>query len=262
MPRLQAQPVIVDEIGLASAVLGDVRLRTSYHALFARDGENLCPVAVEGLVVPWRGGRPLDLASLVSLGPDFARRAYWLGRSLSIANMDNIGAEAPLGLLMRLEGDDEAAFVAETLLAEAEKAGLDPRLLIVLAEGTGAVATALQPWRDAGASVAVSDLAAADPAGRHGAVDLIRIPAPWISQRLADNGPSRLLHLAAGRLREAGIGLLVDGIDTEAHLHAALAVSADLMQGAHLAAPFRVGTIFDEAPRPIAPPQKVVRLFG
>jgi hypothetical protein len=262
MSQGPAHPIVFDEIGLASAVIGDVHLRTGYRPLFARSGDELHPVAVEGLVTPWRDGRALDAGGL-GCGADAMRHASRLGRVLSIRNMVNIGADAPLGLLMRWDGAGEAADEAGPLLAEAADAMFDPRLMIVLTgAGMDAMPDPMQRWRDAGASIAVSDLGGMEAVLARGLADLIRLDASWLSQQMADPGAARLLRVAVDRLREAGIGLLVDRVASPGDLKAALAISADLMQGPHLAAPFRVGTVFDDAPRPVAAAGMVVRLFG
>ncbi|MER2533536.1 MAG: EAL domain-containing protein [Rhizobiaceae bacterium] len=262
MPDGAGHAIVTDEIGLASAVIGDVHLRTGYRPLFARSGDDLHPVAVEGLVTRWRNGRALDPGGL-DWGADAVRRANRLGQILSIRNMANIGTDAPLGLLMRWDGAVEAGQDAGLLLAEAEGAMLDPRLMIVLAEtGTDAMHDPMRRWRDAGASIAVSDLGGMEAVVAHGLADLIRMDASWLSDQMVDSGAWRLLRVAVDRLREAGIGLLVDRVASPGDLQAALAISADLMQGPHLAAPFRVGTVFDDAPRPVAAAGTVVRLFG
>jgi hypothetical protein len=254
--------VMVDEIGLASAVLGDVLLRTSYIPLFARGGNALRPVAVEGVTMAWRDGRVVDMPGQPGHPTEMSRRAAVLGRMLAVRNMANIGSEAPLGLLMRWDAAGEAGDEADLLLAEAGEALLDPRLMIVLARAGAGRARGLRAWRKSGASIAVSDIADIETAHAQGLVDLVRMEAPWLSQQLAGAGSERLLRVAVDRLRDAGIGLLVDAVASPGDLQAALSVSADLMQGPHLAAPFRVGTVFDDAPRPVESAAKVVRLFG
>lgn len=252
--------IVVDEIGLESAVLGDFRLRTMYRPLFARNGDDLHPVAVEGSAALWRDGRAVDMEGVLSGQPDFSRNAKRLGRILAIRNMANIGAEAPLGLLLRWETGAEVDDETELLLAEAEGSLVDPSLMIVLAHARAADAQyGLRLWRDRGASVAVSNLADMEPALE---VDLVRMAAPWLAQQLADPGASRLLRVAVERLREAGVGLLVDDVASPVDLDAAVAVAADLMQGSHLAHPFRVGAVFDDAPRPIGTTARAARLFG
>ncbi|MCV0397609.1 MAG: EAL domain-containing protein [Rhizobiaceae bacterium] len=220
--------IIHDEIGLASGLLDDVRIRSVYRTVFARRGEFLLPVAIEASAVPTRQALPLEpRAFLAGLDPVRRDAAAHLATCLAIANfalLDN----PSLPLVVNVFPRWIVAF--DPFLADigryAGEAGLDPRGIIFSVNTAGAVDPAVlvtftNAMRSRGASIAFDDFDAGESS-----LALVRQVRPsWVgieASRFAhlDAAPAgrALLASMTGGLRELGATPFAGGIDSPALL--------------------------------------------
>lgn len=278
-PQFVSDAILVDEIGIETGVYGDYRLKSSYQPIFAARGGMLSPIAVEGLISPQLGGRPVSPAAFFNeVPPEDVLFIESMCRALHLRNHHNIGVD---GLQLFFNYDpwanrdlakslEEIAFMARRL-TEIE---LDPRLLIceiteAAARDIGVLARLVAEMRSHGIRIAIDDFGAGHSTIERIDVlrpEIVKLDGGWFRQLAADKSTTRLLGAAVGSFRAAGAQVLIEGIETPRHLDAALEADADLLQGYLLGGPALAGTIFDRSPRPVADllavGRKVIPLFG
>ena len=271
--------LIVDEVGIESGVYGKYRLRSSYQPIFARQGQVLRPVAVEGLVTPYLAGEPVPPADFFAGLPERDWRFIeWMCRALQLRNHCNIGVG---DLELYVDCDPPAETVPDALTTEIHflarelgEGGLEPRLLVCAISEAAALDRAMllrlaAEMRSHGLRIAIGDFGAGH--WTEELTDLLRpdivgIDGEWFRKICRDATTVRLFETVMSRLREREAKVLVKGIEDQAQFGVALRAGADLFQGSHLAAPALVGTVFNETPLGIvdklSEASKIVPLFG
>lgn len=270
------EALIVDEIGIESGCYGLYRLRSLYQPIFRRREKTLKMVAVEGTALPYVAGEEVPsevfLAAVADDDHEFVGR---MGLALSLRNHKNIGLET-LELVIDPEGYEADTLVDRIRLIARELAGsgLDPgQVVCALGEHAASDVALLsrlaKEMRRHGLRIAVGDFGAGHWTDE--AVDLlkpeiVRIDGGWFRQVCRDATTVRLFDAVVSRLHERQSKVLVAGIESAEQLGVALRVSADLLQGPHLAPAAMVGMELDERPLSIAErldeTQKTRPLFG
>ena len=232
--------IFADETGLFFAVQGPVRLRSTCQPIYARQGDVLVPVAVEGSVAALRGGLPVD-------GEMVRGRSFdGIGRVLSLCNHRHLGAD---GLSLLLQAPTDAGFTHEI-----DAAGVDPAQLICDVTALSAwpaadLASFVHDLRRRGAQIAVT-VSADGSAGLVdiAAPDVVRIDPAWFAALCRWSATARLFATAVSSFAGRGMRVLAAGVDDAARLSIALHADVQLYQGAHLAGVSRVGAAFDGEP--------------
>jgi EAL domain-containing protein (putative c-di-GMP-specific phosphodiesterase class I) len=252
--REGAKPTfLVDEIGIAYGRFGDLVLKSCYQPLYRVEGDWLRPFGVEALVTGMRETAAIGADEILG-GVDGAQREALerLCRMLHVRNYHNMGLPG-----VQLFFNANPGFTVEDveqlgwILAEediapelvtceiTEQAGDDARLPVLAAE-----------LRAIGVRLAVDDFGAGhSTAARVRALrpDTVKIDAAWFHAAVSRPEALKLLPSLFARLGDFGCGILVEGIETPRHLHAAVDAGADLLQGYLLARPALAGTIIDES---------------
>jgi EAL domain-containing protein (putative c-di-GMP-specific phosphodiesterase class I) len=268
----------VDEVGIETARYRDYLLKSAYQPIYRREGDELRPVAVEGLARPFREGAAIPPLRFFSTVPPQDRFfVESVCRALHLRNYRNLGVEG-LGLFFNFDQTSQAT-IGRSLEQIAHMAkrlreiGFDPSLLVCEITETETLDRELllgmtRAFRAIGARIAVDDFGAG-----YSTLDRILLVAPdfikfdgaWFRQIAADGNALRLLAMLIEGLRSHGGEVLIEGIETPAQLAAALGAGADLVQGYLLARPALVGTDVDFGPLPleqkITQKAKVVALF-
>ena len=268
--------IIVDEIGIESGGYGIYRLRSLYQPIFERRGQTLHAIAVEGTVAPYVAGEEappeMFLAAVAPDDRDFVER---MELALPLRNHRNIGLDT-LELVVGPEGSGPEALIDRVNLIGRELAeiGLDPsQVVCAFGEQAASDNTLLSylagEMRRHGLRAAIGDFGAGH--WTDGQIDLlspeiVRIDSGWFHKVCRDATTVRLFEAVVSRLRERKAKALVTGIATEHQLGVALKARAELFQGPHLAPSALVGTIFHDAPLPLAEKlgeaRKIFPLFG
>ena len=260
-PVLVCDAIAVDEVGIEAGVFGTYRLRSVYRRVFAREGDYLVPVAVEGEIVPHRNGQPvLRQEFFDQLAPEEIPAVETMSCALHLRNRRNIGVET-LDLHFkydpRLLGEASPAGLLPGQIAESE---VDPRTLVVELVEPGtieplALSRLATEMRNLGVRLAIDGFGT-EPVTQE-TFDLLRpnvfkIDGARLLTLCRDAATARLFALLVSSLRDRGSKLLVAGIEDSEQLRAALLAGADLLLGDHLAPSAPVGTVFNEAPVSIA----------
>lgn len=271
--------IFVDEVGIEIGVYREFRLKSAYQPIFRRGPSTLRPIAVEGLVAPFRDGQPMPAGMLF----EGARREDRLFiesmcRALHLRNHHNIGApdvqlffnydpSANSDLEKSLR---EIAFMARRL-AEIE---LDPRLLVCeITEHApldqSVLVRLVEEMRGHGIRIALDDFGSGHSTFERIKLlkpDIVKTDGPWFRRLCADEPTAKLFAPITAQIRNLGANLLVEGVETPLQLQIALDAGAELFQGYLLGRPALAGTIFDETPLEIEQllrtEPKVVSLFG
>lgn len=267
--------IIVDEIGLESGGYGIYRLRCLYQPVFARRGQALQALAVEGFARPFVAGdevpEDLFLGAAAEDDLDFIRQ---MGLVLPLRNHRNLEADDVDLFLSLAPAGQSFAHVLDRLALVAEEIAaieLDPACVVCAVSdiaGAADLAQLAQKIRGHGMRVAIGDFGAGrwtDEQLDLLSPDVVRIDGDWFRQVCRDAVTVRLFDSVVARLSERGARVLVDGIDREQQLGVALRGGADLLQGPHLAPPAHVGTGLAETlslKAKLGATAKIVSLYG
>jgi EAL domain-containing protein (putative c-di-GMP-specific phosphodiesterase class I) len=270
----------VDEIGIETGRFGGFRLKTAYQPIFQRMGRSLLPIAVEGLVAPYRDGQAIDGRTFFDAVPA-AERLFVesLCRCLHIRNHHNVGVPT---LRLYFNYDPRANADLEDTLREIRtmagclvEVGLDPRLLVceiteasALDESTLVAVTEIM--RALGMRIAVGNFGAGRSTYERVArilPDIVKIDGALFRSLCRDAAAARLFGPLVQTIRRTGAEVLAEGIETPAELRIAIDARVDLLQGHLLGRPALAGTIFREDPLPLerllaSNGDNVIPLFG
>lgn len=254
--------IMVDEVGIRYAVVGDVRLRTVCQPIFALHAGSVVPVGVRALDASYQGGKPQitrDVMARLSREERAGQGAIF--RRLHLHNLQNI-AEIPLHLHIAPDpaGNDLGTLTLDMarLVDEGAAIGVDAdRLVFDLTDmalgDPAATAESVAILHRAGARIALDTGAMGGLGAAVNALpDIVRLPALWFQVLARDPASGRLLSTMVEALHRRGIKVQAEGIESASHLRMAMEANVDLLQGALLGDPAPAGAAFDEEPRPVA----------
>lgn len=260
-PDQPGPSIYVDEIGIEIGCYGAFRLQSSYLPVFARRDDTLRPVAVQGVLTPFRDGvrvAPRDFTG--SVEPHHRLLVSTIGSLLHIRNFHHICADwLDLFVDGALPASDADAAVraVDLMIPESGEGGICAEQIVLglhalNAECMDGVEAAFGRWRARGLRLMLDE-----PEVEHGLIarlapDVIRLDPKWFGERVQTPEAARLVAAAVRGLQSGGARVLAPSIDTPRRLAAALAAGVDLMQGDLLGIASLVGVGFDERPLQIA----------
>ncbi len=246
----------IDEVGLAFAIIGGLRVQTAFQPVFSRLGQTLTPVALTASSVIRRdGGAQAEAGDLSARDRAAAAR---LAPQLAIRNLPNFdGDHAAMQLLVDLPARGDGSDDLATLLAIAESAGVSPRCLtfdISARLGAPDLPALMAAIADQGASPGVDLLGVSDfpLKAAPGDAALVRIPSSVFGRILSEASLRRLATPLVATLHKRGFLVQVEGVSGREALRLALAMGADRFQGNLIAPPSLAGAAFDSTPRRVA----------
>lgn len=277
-PRRVSDAIVADEIGIEYGRYKDFILKTAYQKIFRRDDGLLHPFAVEGLVAPFREGRPVSPQELFEMTPpEDEVFVESMCRALHLRNYDNIGVE---GLVLFFNFDPRAnsdfALTVKELEFIAGRYGeiqLDSRLLVceiieTEAQDAGTLVDIVAEMRRHGIRLAIDDFGVG-----HSNLDRVKLLSPdivkidgtWFRQIAAIPAAVVLFRNFVSGLHDLGCQVLIEGIETSPQLKCAIDAGVDLLQGYLFSRPRLAGTIFDPVSLRLdtllSPDANVVHLF-
>ncbi len=254
--------IMVDEVGIRYAVVGEVRLRTVCQPIYALHAGAVVPVAVRAMDASYRGGREQpahDNQARLSPGERAGQGAIF--RRLHLHNLSNV-SETPLDLHIAPDAAEVDIGVVTLdmarLVDEGAAIGIDAERLVFDLTGMAladpvAVVESIAILRRAGARVALDAAAMGGlGAGAHAQPDIVRLPPIWLQVLARDPASGRLLSSMVATLRRRGIRVQAEGIESASHLRMAMEAKVDFFQGGLLGDPAPAGAAFDEEPRTVA----------
>lgn len=271
--------ISVDEVGIRTGCFGDVRIKSAYQPIHRVREGMIAPRAVEALARVFRDGAPiapLDFFEQVAARDRF--RLECLCRAIHMHNHPNIGADG-LDLFFnydpRLNGDLRQSIAQLNHLAERlQRIGLDIRLLVCEITETDVLdrdtfVRLAAEIRRQGMRLAIDDFGAGHSTlGRVRTVEpeFVKFDGGFFRRVAEEPAALRLLGRLVAGFKDGGAMVVIEGIETPAHLIAAIEVGADYLQGYLLGRPALAGSVFDAAPRPVSSligtPDRFVRAFG
>jgi EAL domain-containing protein (putative c-di-GMP-specific phosphodiesterase class I) len=260
-PQFVGDAILVDEVGIEYGVHGDVRLRSTYQPIFARDLASLRPVAVEGLIAPYVKGALVPYASFIEgIVPEDALFIESMCRTLHLRNMRNIGVD---GLTLffnydpRVNSDlDKALREIRVMVQRLGELELDPARLVCEVTETASLdhdvlLALVAEMRAHGIRIAMDDFGAGHSTQQRFEQlkpDIVKIDGEWFRTICRHRATVGLFSTIVAGLKDRGADVLIEGIEDATHLGIALDADADLFQGFHLARPQLVGTEFSTEP--------------
>lgn len=251
----------VDEIGIETAVLAGLRLRSAFRPVFRCSGDRLEMTAAEAMTSA-SGNRLEHICLDLSIFPQPTERQFAadLCQALHVANYRNLDVpHCDLIVAHNLSRNRQLVEAVEAAKGYAEAAGMDPAVphRIVCNLGPSASTTPLDRVRavaelhEAGFRVLVDlfdgsdSLAELQPA-------IVKVSGPWTAKIAREPAAAALLRQATERHQTAGMRVLVGGIRTSEELSLALDIGADHLAGDLLALPLPAGMAVDRRLLPIA----------
>lgn len=268
-----AKSIFVDEIGIETGLLGDVRINTTYQPVYA-GGDSLTPVMLRAGVDVANNAWPVHptgngLPSPAS--PDGLRRMSALLALRNYRNADLQGMDLYLDAASSTYGR-AAEFLADVrqLAREADELEIEPHQVIceldTQASDDEAVAHLARVVRRAGARIAIAHGQPDDRLTTWMAnlrPDFVRIDRNWLA-RILRHEPSRLLlSPLIHAMRESGASVLFEGLDTPHSFAAARQSGANFFQGNCLHKAGLAGTLIDPvsmAAASLQTPPNVIRM--
>ncbi len=272
--------LVADELGLASARLGDCLLSTRFAALHRFDGSTVAPAAFQGRMVARCSGAAVGAVRFMAALPPAERLLVdCAARAAHIAN----GAacdplpDAPVFLDLDPASIANAAIAANVVSATmeiVECAGLDPARIVFSLRGRG--------WQtpdmaETIAAMAVGAGLKVSLAGFEGTGDdalalrriepsFVAFAATWYGDAARAVPARGLLRSVVSAVRDEGAEPIIPGIDDAWAFREALTMGPVLMSGRFLAPSVDAGGTFETlrrfTPEPSSSDGKVVRLFG
>ncbi|MEO4001282.1 EAL domain-containing protein [Mesorhizobium sp. CAU 1732] len=250
--------ITLDEIGLASASVGDHVLRTAFDLCFKIAGDRLVIAAVSPQLQVFRDGRQIRTQIFLrEIGDGDRRLVHRLEVPLHLRNLLHLGIEDVDHVidLSRLSLDDdlpasEIGALVNRVLADTE---LDPRRIVARID----IGNETQVERARGVLLALQSLGAHTAVGGSidgyppvGAIralrpDLAVLDSRWLARVTAKPEAVPLLQSLIERMQDRGATVMVEGIETAGHAAAAFAASADWVSGAVLSKPSLAGTLVE-----------------
>ena len=277
-PRRVSDAIVADEIGIEYGRYGAFILKSAYQKIFRREDDVLSPFAAEGLVMPFREGRPVAPETFFGAVPP-EDRVYVesICRALHLRNYDNIG-EPGLVLFFNFDpraGSDFALTVQELefIAGRYGEIQLESHLLVceIIKTETQDLDTLVRiadEMRRHGVRLAIDDFGVGHSNLERVKLlgpDIVRIDGAWFRQIAAAPAAATLFKSFVSGLHELGAEVLVEGIESPEQLRSAVEARVDFVQGFLFSRPRLAGTVFDPAPLRIdtllEPGANVVRLF-
>lgn len=268
--------IVRQEEGTSAGVWGVYTLKSAFQPIFAFHDQRLHTAAYEGLLRPFRDGRPCSPAAFFNSVPEADRvHVETLSRTLHLLNA---------GACLDPEADifinfDPSFFTEPHIANEAlrdmrlvlHEAQLDPRRVVceVTEQKTGSEATLknfVRALREHGYRIAVDDYGAdGSDMKRIGDLgpDIVKFDAQWIVHLMESEPGVALLSSMTGEFRSQGIAIVFEGIEDGRQLELAERCGASMVQGFALARPELAPTSFKtfrRAPaRPAQPGEQYVQ---
>lgn len=256
--------IIRQESGIATGMWGSYALKSAFQPIFAFENGKLEIAAFEGLIRPFRHGRPVSPGAFFGAVPASDRlHVETLSRTLHLLN-----AGAFLDPAMSLFVNFDPSVFSERAVADStlremrlvlHEAGIDARRIVCeVTEQKSASERALFDFvaalRVHGFRIAVDDYGsdASDIRRiRDLKPDIVKFDAQWIT-RLMETGPGfALLSAMVETFAAQGIITVFEGIEESWQLDLAERAGAALVQGFVLARPEIVPTSFEQFRRRI-----------
>ncbi|MAS13646.1 MAG: diguanylate phosphodiesterase [Nitratireductor sp.] len=255
-----AASILVDEIGLETGVYGRYRLRSLYQPIFRIASDMLIPEALEASVLPMLKSLPVDRDGfLASVDPAAQADVLSLCNLMHIGNHhharhDSLSLHVPFRRSM-LCGQTALEHLALTFARLAET-GFPPKSLVCSVQNPEtcdleAVERSLAVLRAAGVGVAMEGF------GLHTETAellerlqprIVSVDGSWFRRIADERAALRLMRQVIESHKRRGAKVLVKGLESPAHLLAALTVGADLVQGDLLARAEEAGCVADVRP--------------
>jgi len=249
--------IVHNDDGSAVGVWGPFTLRSAFQPIFTFKNGKLTVSAFEGLLRPFREGKPVPPAGFFAAVPSIDRLSIeTVTRTLHMVNAA-VFLPADTSLFINI---DPSVFVdrriAETALADMRlvlsQAGIDPKRLVceLIENKSGSEETLFRfvsSLRASGFRIAVDDYGAEDSdISRIKALkpDIVKFDAQWIT-RLMESGPGYgLLATMVNMFNQQGIVTVFEGLEHNWQLELAERAGAIMVQGYVLARPEVVPTDF------------------
>lgn len=244
-----------DEIGIATARIGDTVVRSAFQPVYEIQGRVLEPVAVEGFARPFRNGVALPPRMFFEQLEETVRREAEQACLILHARNHQHLASPHLAHVIALDtfvidgcGRIERALIEEAgAIAPRDSIGRLRAAAAFGAEGCAALGAILRSngmlfslGGSGGGHSVWEEFRSARP-------DVVHLDGPWFRRVVASEPALKLAAQLVGRLRESGVRVLVRGIETRNQLATAIAIGCELFQGYVLARPAIVGTDVDFA---------------
>lgn len=241
------QHISGDELGINTARLGDVVLRSAFQLIFARRGNALEAVAAEGFLRPVREGMALAPQDyLAALGEEERAYASGLAALLHLLNHRHIGLDG-LDHVVSLRNEDRS-FDWRVLADRLDDAELDASQLVYHLRAPERF-DAFTLRVHAGRAKAIGARIALGPSDqphlsaiREVAPDVVAIGGSWFARVCGNAAAARLFLLLARGFRRQGLRVWIEDIETVGQLKTALDAEADMMSGPLLSQPRAVGS--------------------
>ena len=249
--------IIRQEDGTSTGVWGLHTLKSAFQPIFAFVDGKLPLAAFEGLVRPFRDGKPLPPAAFFATCPAGERlHVEALTRTLHLLNA---GACLPEQASVFINFDPSVfteRTVADNALREMRlvlhEAGVDPRRVVCeVTEQRSASQETLFDFvaalKDNGFRIAVDDYGADDSdinRIRQLQPDIVKFDAKWITQLMESGAGFALLSTMVSAFERQGIRTLFEGIEEGWQLELAEKSGASMVQGFVLARPQTVPANF------------------
>jgi EAL domain-containing protein (putative c-di-GMP-specific phosphodiesterase class I) len=272
--------LVADELGLASARLGDCLLSTRFAALHRFDGRTVAPAAIQARMVARCSGAAVGAVRFMAALPPAER--LLVDCAARAAHIANVAACDPLPQApVFLDVDPAsianaaiAANVVSTTIAFVECADLHPSRFVFNLRGRGWLSpdlaeTLADMALGAGFNVALCGFEGSGEdalALRRIEPSFVAFAATWYGDA-ARTVPARgLLRSVVSAVRDEGAEPIIPGIDDASAFHEALGMGSALLSGRFLSPSVDAGGTF-EALRRFTPASgsgdgKVIRLFG
>jgi len=255
---------MADEIGIRIARLGNYHVKTAYQPIWLLREGMLLPSAVEALARPFLDGSPVSPQQFFSSVAEEARfEAECVCRALHMHNHASIGVPG-IDLFFnydpRVNGDCSQAIVQLNYMAERlAQVGIDIRLLVCEITETDFLdrdtfVRLAAEIRRLGMRLAIDDFGAGHSTlSRVQTVepDVIKFDGAFFRRVIEEPAALKLLGRLVDGFKRGGALVVFEGLETTAHLIAAVETGADAMQGYLLGRPMLAGTFFHHVPTPL-----------
>lgn len=250
--------IIADEIGLHSGHYGSYILTSSYQPIYRVDDGSLVPFAAEGLIKAKFDGTQVSSKAFFSSLPEGDQLfVESLCRALHVSNFNHIyteGLELFFNMNPTAHGNLAAAVhdIRQTV-TRLDKMGFSARHLVceiieTPAVNTGTLRGIVKELRRHGIRIAVDDYGCA-----HSNIervetlspDIVKIDGEWFRQLVSFPASASLVASIVDNIRDRGMLVLTEGIETAEQLQAAIDAGVNYVQGFLLAEPQVAGSDVD-----------------
>lgn len=257
---LSESAINIDEVGVETASLGGYLLKSAYQPIFRRFGKHLIPIGVEALVRPFREGEALSPADFFGGADVDPFRMESVCRAI---HMRNYRFLRPHGMRLFFNFsprvNDDVARVDQRLEIIARRMGeLGISMSLFVCEITESEALSdsvlqalIARFREHGMGIALDDFGAGSSTIQRleqVRPDIVKIDGAWFRRAAAEPRAISLLARLVAGIKDAGSDVLVEGIETDQQLLAAIEIGSDCFQGYRLGRPSLVGTVDEYEP--------------